>query len=141
MPGLWPRRSSPGRVEPSSCRHSLFTTTMSDALSFVQLVCCHPIRSFQSTDRETEVSTRPPTSRARARLQRSSLSYGTVCLQVYLGFETAHPYNLITLMIDRRAQCYTVGEWRFQLPFPRSFIISSVVLWKSGNISYQLLSI
>lgn len=35
----------------------------------------------------------------------------------------------------------TVGEWRFQLPFPRSFSISSVVLWKSGNISYQLLSI
>lgn len=33
-PGLRPRRSSPGRVEPSTSRHSFSTTTVSDAWSF-----------------------------------------------------------------------------------------------------------
>lgn len=68
---------------------------------FEQHICCHLFCSSQSLDRETEVSTRLPSSWGRTRLQRSSLCNGSVCLQVSLDFETVtYPYNLITLPDD-----------------------------------------
>lgn len=63
---------------------------------FEQQICCHLFCSSQ-----TEVSTRPPSSWGRTRLQRSSLCNRSACLQVSLNFETVtYPYNLFTLPDD-----------------------------------------
>jgi hypothetical protein len=98
--------------------HSLFTTTVSDALS----------------SRSVVISFAPPKLRLAPGHQALGAELG--CSALHFVIEVLVYKSLLILrqlpilitsshclMIDRQAQCYTAGEWRFQLPFPRSFII------------------